>query len=395
MADGASKLRRVSFSDTTLRDGEQMPNASLDARQKVEIAKALAAAGVSSIDAGFPASSRSDIEAIQMIVAEVEGLMITALCRTLPQDIDKAAEALAGARRDKCSVSLFVGTSPLHREHKLRRGVPELIDMIRSAIGYAAQHFPIVTFSPEDASRTEPDVLCEIYREAIDAGARVVGFPDTVGILTPAGVRRRVREIQDTVPGLGKVRLAGHFHNDLGLATANTLAAIEEGVSIVQCTINGIGERAGNTALEEVAIVLALHGAEMGVQSTVDTSKLWGLCELVSRLTGIPIPANKAVGGSNMFATEAGIHQDGLLKHPDTYLPYRPERIGAPPVRLVLGRHSGRAAIAERLKALQLSVQEDELEHVIEFAKAAPKDAWLNDAQLLRAAVASTRASVR
>jgi 2-isopropylmalate synthase len=213
--------------------------------------------------------------------------------------------------------------------------------------------------------------------------------------LTPAGVRSHIRQIQDSLAHLGKVRLAGHFHNDLGLATANALAAIEEGVSVVQCTVNGIGERAGNTALEEVALVLALHGREMGVCSTVDTSRLWPLCQLVSGETGIPIAANKPVGGDNMFATEAGIHQDGLLKHPDTYLPYRPERIGAPPFRLVLGRHSGRAAIAERLKALQLSVDDNDLERVIEFAKAAPKDAWHNDAQLLSAAVASTRASVR
>ena len=392
MPNGSASLRTIYISDTTLRDGEQMPGASLNVSDKVRISRALAEAGVTSIDAGFPACAQSEIDAIKRIIAEAPGPLISALCRTMPADIDKAYEALAEARPDKRSVSLFVGTSALHLRYKLRRSVPELLNLVRSSIEYARQHFELVSFSPEDASRTEPGVLCTIYREAIDAGARVIGFPDTVGILTPSGVRRFVRTIQDEVPNFGNCRLAGHFHNDLGLATANALAALEEGVPIIQCTVNGIGERAGNTALEEVAIALALHGQEMGLMSTIDSAKLWPLCRLVSELTGIPLAPNKPVAGDNIFATEAGIHQDGLLKHPDTYLPYRPERIGGPRVRLVLGKHSGRAAICDRLRTLDLEVKDSDLDQVIEIAKSAPKEAWNNDRELLAAAVAVVRA---
>jgi 2-isopropylmalate synthase len=233
MSSPTPAVRTVHFSDTTLRDGEQMPGAALGPDDKVVIARALARAGVTSIDAGFPASSADEVEAIRRIVREVPGPSISAFCRTVHGDIDKAAEALAEARPDRRSVSLFVATSPVHREHKLRRGVPELLHLVRDAIESARRQFAIVSFSPEDASRTEPDVLCAFYREAIDAGARVVGFPDTVGVLAPDGVRDAIRLIQDGVPNLDQARLAVHFHNDLGLATANTLAALREGVSIV------------------------------------------------------------------------------------------------------------------------------------------------------------------
>lgn len=391
MSNAPGSLRTVHFSDTTLRDGEQMPGASLDPAAKLRIARALAEAGVASIDAGFPVCAATEIEAIQRIVREVPGPTISALCRTVREDIDKAWEALADARPDKRSVSLFVGTSPLHREYKLRRSTAELLHIIRDSIEYARQKFHIVSFSPEDASRTEPDVLCEIYREAIDAGARVVGFPDTVGVLSPDGVRDAIRHIQDHVPNIDQAKLAGHFHNDLGFATYNTLTALREGVSIVQCTVNGIGERAGNTAFEEVVMALELHGASMGLTTAIPTAKLWPLSQLVAELTGIPIPANKAVVGRNVFATEAGIHQDGLLKHPDTYLPFRPERVGAPGVALVLGKHSGRAAFAERLSELGLTLTDGEMDAVIALTKAAPKEAWNNDAALLSDAISRVR----
>ena len=392
MGGSSTPVRTVHFSDTTLRDGEQMPGASLQPTEKVAIARALAEAGVSSIDAGFPASAPSEIEAIQRIVREVPGCSISALCRTLPGDIDKAWEALSEARPNARSVSLFLGTSPLHREYKLRRSVPELLHLVRTSVEYARNEFAIVSFSPEDASRTEPDVLWQFYREAIDAGASVVGFPDTVGVLDPGGVRNAIRSIQDNVPNLDRARLAVHFHNDLGLATANTLAALREGVSIVQCTVNGIGERAGNTAFEEVVMAIALHGREWKLQTKISVDKLWNLGQLVSQLTGIPIPANKAVLGRNIFTTEAGIHQDGLLKNPDTYLPFRPELVGAPELRLVLGKHSGRAAFADRLAALGYTLEHHELVRVIESAKSAPKDAWADGDALLVEIVARIRA---
>jgi 2-isopropylmalate synthase len=385
-------LRAVQLSDTTLRDGEQMPGAALTPAQKVRIARALADAGVSSLDAGFPACGGGEIEAIRRIVREVPGVNVSALCRALPADIDLAREALCEASPRACSVSLFIATGPLHREYKLRLGVTKIIHIVREAVEYARRHFEIVSFSAEDASRTEPEVLCEVYREAIDAGARVVGFPDTVGILTPSGVRQALLEIQDRVPNLSKARLACHFHNDLGLATANTLAALEAGVTIAQCTVNGIGERAGNTALEQVGMAIALHGEALGLKTNLRLEKLWALSRLVAQETGIGLASNQPVTGDNVFATEAGIHQHGLLSHLDTYLPFRPEKVGAEGVRLVLGKHSGRAAFLDKLSALGHELTPAELEAVVDAAKSAPKEAFLDVPRLLAAVVAEVRA---
>jgi 2-isopropylmalate synthase len=380
-------LRVIHFSDTTLRDGEQMPGAALSGEQKVVIARALQQAGVSSIDAGFPACAASEIAAIREVAAAVPQINVSALCRTLRSDIDLAWEALGDAQPDKRSVSLFVGTSPAHRAHKLRQTVPQLIELARNAIGYARERFAGVAFSPEDASRTEIHVLCEIYREAIDAGAGVIGFPDTVGVLRPSQVRDFIRRIQDGVSNIGRAMIAVHFHNDLGLATANTLAAIEQGVGIVQGTVNGIGERAGNASLEEFAMLIALHGADLGVRSPIDLSRLTSLSRLVAELTGIDVAVNKAVVGSNIFSTSAGIHQDGLMKDPDTYLPFQPEVVGGPGIRLVLGKHSGKAAIARRLEELGFGLGDEQLAQVIQIVKAAPKEAWNDDAAVLREAV--------
>jgi len=383
-------LRIIHFSDTTLRDGEQMPGAALTGAQKVEIARALQQAGVSSIDAGFPACAPSEIDAIRQVAAAVPQMNVSALCRTLRSDIDLAWEALEQAQPDKRAVSLFVGSSPSHRQHKLQKTVPQLIALATEAITYARQRFDAVAFSPEDASRTEVPVLCELYREAIDAGARVLGFPDTVGVLRPSQVRDFIRRIQDGVPNLHRAMLAVHFHNDLGLATANTLAAIEAGVNIVQGTVNGIGERAGNASLEEFVMLLALHGPELGVRSRIDATRLTALSRLVAELTGIAIAVNKPVVGPNIFSTAAGIHQDGLLKHPETYLPFLPEAVGGPEVRLVLGKHSGKAALVRRLAELGFHLDDDRLAAVIQIAKAAPKHAWSDEAAVLREAVAAT-----
>lgn len=371
-----------------------MPGAALSPTEKLRIARALAEVGVSSIDAGFPACSGSEIEAIRSIAAELPSMSVSALCRTVRPDIDLAWEALADARRDKRSVSLFVGTSPVHREQKLRRSVPEVLKLTRESVEYARSKFDIVAFSPEDASRTEPDVLRDVYTEAIDAGARVIGFPDTVGVLRPAQVRDAIRRIQDEVKNFSRAMLAVHFHNDLGLAAANTLSALEQGVSIVQCTVNGIGERAGNAALEEIAMIIALHGPALGLRSNIALDRLWPLSRLVSELTGIPTAPNKAVVGSNIFATSAGIHQDGLLKSLDTYLPFYPEHVGAPGVNLVLGKHSGRAAFADRLAELGLDCgDEAHLKRVVEFAKAATKTSWQDQDTLLRDGFRTTAAA--
>ncbi len=381
---------RVMFSDTTLRDGEQMPGATLEPEDKVRIAIALEELGVHSIDAGFPASSPADVEAIRLINAAVSKPVLTCLARTLRSDIDAADMALAGRTTRKRGVSLFCGVSPIHRQHKHQKSQSEMLSMITEAIQYAATKFDVIAFGPEDGSRTEMDFLCQCYREAIDAGASTIGFADTVGILTPDKTYDMLRRIQDGVPNIDRALLAIHFHNDLGLGVANNLSGIQAGAHVVQCTINGIGERAGNTALEEVALAMALHPDEFGAPDTLDLTKLGPLCRLVSELTGVPIPVNKPLAGANVFATEAGVHQDGLLKNPDTYLPYRPELIGGDPIRLVLGRHSGRRAVASRLADLGVAVTDEQAVRVLEGIKRLPKGTPVSDALLLDLARTAT-----
>ena len=370
----------VLFSDTTLRDGEQMPGATLEPQDKLEIALALEAAGVHSLDAGFPASSEQDIAAIRLMIGKVKKPVLTALCRTVAADVDAADRALQGQPAHKRGVSLLIGTSPLHREYKLQKSPAEILKIIRETVAYASSKFEIVAFSPEDASRTEPDFLFQCYQTAIASGATTVGFPDTVGILTPAKVRDFIRLIRTQVIGIERVLLAVHFHNDLGLAVANTLAGIEEGAHVVQCTVNGIGERAGNASLEEVAMALDLHFDQYGRRGKIDTTKLVPLCALVQRLTGIQQAPNKPICGRTIFATEAGIHQDGLLKNPDTYLPFRPERVGAQGIELVLGRHSGRNAVIHRLRELGLESHETAVANLLDRIKQLPKGVMLDDA---------------
>lgn len=379
----------VLFSDTTLRDGEQMPGATLEPEDKLEIALALEKAGVHSLDAGFPASSEQDVEAIRMMIGKVKRPVLTALCRTVRADVDAADRALAGQPAHKRGVSLFVGTSPLHRQFKLQKTETEILRIIEDNVGYAASKFEIVAFSPEDASRTEVPYLCEAYRTAIAAGATTIGFPDTVGVLTPEKARDFLRRIQDGVPNIDRVLVAVHFHNDLGLAVANTLACIAEGAHVVQCTVNGIGERAGNASLEEVAMALELNFDQYGRKAKIDTKQLVPLCHLVQRLTGIKPAPNKPVCGKTIFATEAGIHQDGLLKNPDTYLPFRPERVGADKIELVLGRHSGRRAVASRLAELGLPSEDVHVGALLERIKQLPKGVMIDDALVRKLATAN------
>lgn len=376
----------VLFSDTTLRDGEQMPGATLEPHEKVEIARALADAGIHSLDAGFPASSDADFQAIRRMIGVVTKPVLTALCRTVTSDIDVAAEALDGNPLHKKGVSLFCGTSPLHRTHKLNRSRSEILKIITDSVAYASGKFRIVAFSPEDASRTERDYLCECYREAIDAGATTIGFPDTVGLLTPEKARDFIRAIQDGVPNIDRALLAVHFHNDLGLAVANTLACIAEGANVVQCTVNGIGERAGNASLEEVVMALAMHRDQYQRTFRIDLTRLAPLCHLVEQLTGVRIPRMKPIGGANIFATEAGIHQDGLLKNPDTYLPFRPEVVGGGELQLVLGRHSGRRAVAHRLQELAIPVSDSDVARICELIKQQPRGQVIDDRTLRRLA---------
>jgi len=363
----------VFLSDTTLRDGEQMPGVRLNPAEKVQIAQALARAGIHSIDAGFPAAAPEEIDSIRQIAAAVNGPVINAHCRTLAADIDAAREALGQLSIFKRAVTLFVGISKLHREQKHHKSKAEIVRMAVDAIRYAKQYFQIVTFGPEDASRTEPEFLHEIYREAIDAGATTCGFADTVGYLTPDKAADCIKAIQDNVPNINQALLAVHFHNDLGLGTANALACIKQGVNIVQGTVNGLGERAGNTPLEEVAMALMLHPDEFPVKCKVHTEEFYALSQLVARLTGVEPSATKAVIGRNVFRTEAGVHQDGVLKDPGIYLPFLPEQIGAPPVQLVLGKHSGHRAVAHRAAEVGVTLSEQQVGQVLQHLKHEPR----------------------
>jgi 2-isopropylmalate synthase len=360
------------LSDTTLRDGEQMPGVRLAPAEKVLIAQALANAGIHSIDAGFPAAAPEEIESIRQIAQSVSGPVINAHCRTLPSDIDAAYEALSDLGLFRRAVTLFVGISRLHREQKHRKSKSEIVQMTVDAITYAKKYFRIVTFGPEDASRTEPEFLHEIYREAIDAGATTCGFADTVGFLTPDKAADSIKGIQDNVPNISQALLAVHFHNDLGLGTANALACIKQGVNIVQGTVNGLGERAGNTPLEEVIMAITLHPDEFPVTCRVRTEAIHELSRLVAELSGVePAPA-KAVIGQNVFRTEAGVHQDGVLKDPSVYLPFLPEQIGAPPVQLVLGKHSGRRAVAHRASEIGVALTDEQVGQVVQHLKQHP-----------------------
>jgi 2-isopropylmalate synthase len=303
------------------------------------------------------------------VVRGVKGPVMSVLARTLKSDVDLAIAALGDVSPFKRCVSLFIGTSPVHRRDKHGMSKAQVIKTAVDAILYAEKFFEIITFGPEDASRTEPDFLHEIYREAIQAGAINIAFTDTVGILTPGQAADAITAIQDRVPNVDDAMLSVHFHNDLGLATANALAAVQAGANIVQGTINGIGERAGNMPIEELVLAITLHRDEFGKDVTFDPQALAGLSALVAQLTGVQPASNKAVVGRNIFRTESGLHQDGLLKNPETYLPFQPDLIGAGPVELLLGRHSGRSAVRHHLHAAGMEITEEHVRLVLDYLK--------------------------
>ncbi len=359
----------VRLSDTTLRDGCQTPGVRLQPAEKAEIAAALAAAGVHSIDCGFPAAGPVELAGVKAIAQAVRGPVLSAHARTKREDIDIAAEALAAVSPLKRAVTIFIGISPTHREHKHGLSKSQVIDAVTDAVRYASQHFELISFGPEDASRTEPEFLHAIYQAAIAAGCISIGYTDTVGVQTPDKVYDTLRRVQDEVPNIGDALQAVHFHNDLGLATANALAAIKAGAHIVQGTVNGIGERAGNTAIEEVALALYLHREEYRRSCAVKLDALTALSQLVAERTGFRPAGNKAVVGTHLFRTETGVHQDGLLKNPMTYLPYPPELVGAGPVEFGLGPNSGRKAVRRELEAQGLPAGEEYVEQVLGFLK--------------------------
>jgi len=359
--------RPIRIFDTTLRDGEQSPGASMNRTEKLEVAQALETLGVDVIEAGFPIASPGDFESVRDIAAVVRDSSVCGLARCNDGDIDRAWEALQAARRPR--IHVFLATSSIHREFKLRMTEDEVVARAVAGVTRARRLCDDVEFSPEDAARTEIDFLCRVVEAAIAAGATTVNIPDTVGYATPLQMHHVIRSLRERVPNIDKAVISVHCHDDLGLAVANSLAAVEAGAGQVECTVNGIGERAGNCALEEVVMALRTRADHFGCTTRIQTRKLVPTSRLVATITGIQVPRNKAIVGRNAFAHEAGIHQDGMLKERSTYEIMRPEDVGLEKTDLVLGKHSGRAALADRAKALGYQLDTDQLQTVFEQFK--------------------------
>ncbi|MBI4354577.1 MAG: 2-isopropylmalate synthase [Candidatus Omnitrophica bacterium] len=352
--------RRITIFDTTLRDGEQCPGASLTPAEKVEIARQLARLGVDVIEGGFPIASPGDAQAVKLIAQAVKGPVIAALARSLAADIEAAAASLKSAKRRR--IHVFLATSPIHRKYKLRKAREEILRQAVWAVKYAKRYSHDVEFSPEDASRTEPAFLHQVIEAVIKAGATTVNIPDTVGFAIPEEFGRLIKGITEEVPNIHRATISVHCHNDLGLSVPNSLAAIANGAGQVECTINGIGERAGNASLEEIVMSLRIRADFYRATTGIDTTQIYKTSRLVSSLTGIVVQPNKAIVGGNAFAHESGIHQDGILKHRQTYEIMRPQDVGVGESKLVLGKLSGRHAFARRLSALGFRLPKDELD---------------------------------
>jgi len=364
--------KQIRIFDTTLRDGEQAPGCSMTLREKLRVARALSELNVDIIEAGFPAASPGDFEAVKAIADENLGPVICGLARCNPADIEKVHAAVKGADRHR--IHVFVATSEIHREHKLKMAKEEIIRSAVGAITMAKELCDDVEFSPEDASRTELAYLAEVVSAAIDAGATTVNIPDTVGYTVPAEFDALFRYLADHVQRIEDITLSVHCHNDLGMAVANSVAAVLAGARQIECTINGIGERAGNCSLEEVVMAVKTRAEFFGLETGIDTTRLYPTSRLVSSITGMHPPRNKAIVGENAFAHEAGIHQHGMLQHSSTYEIMRPEDVGLSKSNLVLGKHSGRHAFRDRVRELGFELDEFETNRVFhEFKKLADK----------------------
>ncbi|MGE5529996.1 MAG: 2-isopropylmalate synthase [Patescibacteria group bacterium] len=374
-------MRNIRIFDTTLRDGEQSAGINLNVQEKLEIAQQLAKLNVDVIEAGFAIASPGDFAGIKAIAENVRGVTICSLSRAKKEDIDRSWEAVKAAERPL--IHTFIATSDIHMRHKLRMEPDSVIEMAVQAVRHARNLCPEVEFSAEDATRSDWDFLCRIFGEAIKAGATVINVPDTVGYTTPSEFGRLIGYLKEHTPGIEKVVLSVHCHNDLGLAVANSLAAVEAGVEQVECTINGLGERAGNAALEEAVMALKTRNAHFQADTRVVTEQIYRTSQLVIALTGRPVQHNKAIVGSNAFAHEAGIHQDGILKNRLTYEIMTPQSIGIPTSRLVLGKHSGRHAFRVRLEELGYSLSDAELQKGYElFLELADKKKDVTDEDL-------------
>jgi len=351
---------RVTVFDTTLRDGEQSPGCSMNLPEKVRMAVKLEKLGVDIIEAGFPIASEGDFVAVQAVAAECRNVTVAALCRTADQDVARAADALSGAAHPR--IHTFVATSDIHLEHKLKKTRSEVIEMTRAAVQQARTYVDEVEFSAEDATRSDIDYLCDVLDVAVDAGASILNIPDTVGYTTPGEFISLISTVKERVVRDRDVVISVHCHNDLGLAVANTLAALGAGARQVECTINGIGERAGNASLEEIVMAMRVRADRLPFETGINTSELYPASQLLSSIVGFEVQPNKAIVGRNAFAHEAGIHQHGVINNPLCYEIMTPESVGVPANSLVLGKHSGRHALSLRYMELGYEVSAAELD---------------------------------
>lgn len=364
-----TQANHIRIFDTTLRDGEQSPGATLNFSEKLEIARQLEALGVDVIEAGFPITSPGDFEAVSAIARELTRPIVAGLARAVSLDVERAGQAVKHAKRGR--IHVFCATSKIHREKKLRKAFDEIIKISVEQVKHAREFVEDVEFSPEDGSRTELDYLVEITGAVIDAGATTVNIPDTVGYAMPEEYERIFSYVREKLPIIDEkgIVLSAHCHDDLGLATANSLAAVRGGARQIECTINGIGERAGNASLEEIVMAIRTRGDYWKISTNVDPRKIYSTSRMVSQLTGLYVQRNKAIVGENAFAHESGIHQDGVIKHRETYEIMDPRDVGIPENKLVLGKHSGRAALKQRLEELGYTVDDVTLSNIYENFK--------------------------
>jgi 2-isopropylmalate synthase len=365
-------VRKIDIFDTTLRDGEQSAGINLNTAEKIEIAKQLERLGVTIIEAGFPASSPGDFEAVNLIAKTVKNSIVTGLARAIPSDIEAVYEAVKVAQQPH--IHTFIATSPIHMQYKLKKNEDQVVEQAVAAVKLAKSKVSLVEFSCEDAFRSDHQFLVRIIGEAIKAGATTINVPDTVGYASPAEYGALFKFLRENVIGAEHVKFSAHCHDDLGMAVANSIAAVENGADQIECTINGIGERAGNAALEEIGVALHIRKDIYGIETGLNLKEIKRTSQLVSRLTGVVIQPNKAVVGKNAFAHESGIHQDGVLKHKETYEIISPALVGEGDIPLVLGKHSGRAAFKDRAIAMGYELTDEKLNKAFaEFKKLADR----------------------
>jgi len=379
-------MEKIIIFDTTLRDGEQAPGASLNPAEKLEIAHALEDMGVDIIEAGFPISSPGDFKSVVTIAKAIKNSTVCGLARAIKADIDACAQSLKAARRFR--IHVFLATSKIHMQYKLKKAEDEILRLAVESVGYARKFCEDVEFSPEDSTRTEKNFLFKVVEAVINTGATTVNIPDTVGYTDPEEYGSLIRAIKENVPNINKAVISVHCHNDLGLAVANSLAAVKNGARQVECTINGLGERAGNASMEELVMAIKTRRDIFpGVQTQINTPSICKVSRLVSKLTGLVVAPNKAIVGANAFRHESGIHQDGILKERTTYEIIRPEDVGFTGTGFVLGKHSGRHALAERLKDLGFNLSSEQVDKINVRLKALADNAfehWLEGKNVFR-----------